>query len=132
MFKRPYFRTRFDKQRGSEFETLLDSARHHYYRMFPLIWDNLSWKKSVLVRYEVSGQFVNALTTVYMYSGRNMQIFPQQLQTQLSKKGKAFSGFFNACLKSRSSLEHFEKKDEPSSLSILEIIDSTRSGHLNV
>ena len=31
-----------------------------------------------------------------------------------------------------SSLEHFEKKDEPSSLSIPEIIDPKRSGYANV
>ena len=31
-----------------------------------------------------------------------------------------------------SSLEHFEKKYEPSSLSIPEVIDSKRSGYLNV
>ena len=30
-----------------------------------------------------------------------------------------------------SSLKHFEKKDEPCSLSIPEVIDSTGSGYLN-
>ena len=53
-----------------------------------------------------------------------MQNFPQQLQTQLSQKRKAFSGFFIEFLKCTSSLEHFEQKDEPFSLSILEINDS--------
>ena len=61
-----------------------------------------------------------------------MQNFPQQLQTQLSQKQKAFSGFFIASLKCRSSLAHFGKKNEPFSLSILEIIDSKVSGYLNV
>ena len=61
-----------------------------------------------------------------------MQSFPQQFQTQSSQKRKAFSGFFIACLKCISSLEHLEKKDEPSSLSIPGIIDSERSGYLNV
>ena len=67
-----------------------------------------------------------------MYSRRNMLNFPQQLETQLSQKQKAFSGFFNAFLKCTSSLEHFETKAERSSLSIPEIIDSTGSGYLNV
>ena len=53
-----------------------------------------------------------------------MQNFPQQIQTQLSQKRKAFSGFSIAFLKFTSSLAHFEKKDKPSSLSIPEILDS--------
>ena len=39
-----------------------------------------------------------------------MQNFPQQFQTQLSRKREAFSTFFIAFLKCTSSLEHFEKK----------------------
>ena len=59
-----------------------------------------------------------------------MQNFRQQLQTQLSQKRIAFSRFFIAFLKCTSSLEHFEKKDEPSSLSVPEIIDPKDSGYL--
>ena len=61
-----------------------------------------------------------------------MQNFPQELQAQLYQKRKDFSGFFIAFLKCTSSLEHFEKKGEPASLSISEIIDSELSGSLNV
>ena len=61
-----------------------------------------------------------------------MKNFPQELQAQLSQKRKSFSGVFVAFLKCTSSLEHFEKKNEPSSLGIPEIIDSTGSGYLNV
>ena len=107
MSKRPYFRTRFGKQRVSVFETLLISAQHNYYRMFPSIYDKLSWKKSVLVRSEILGLFVNTLTAEYQYSRRNMQNLVQKLQTQLSQKGKAFSGFFIAFLKCTSSLQNF-------------------------
>ena len=100
--------------------------------MFPRIWDKLSSKNSVLVRSEILGLFVNTLTAEYNYFRRNMQNFSQQLQTKLSQKRKGFSGFLTAFLNRTSSLEHFEIKDEPSSLSIPEIIDSTRSGYLNV
>ena len=62
-----YFRTRFGKQRVSVFETLLKAAPHHYYRMFPWIWDNLSRKKSFLVRSEILGLFINTLTAEYKY-----------------------------------------------------------------
>ena len=61
-----------------------------------------------------------------------MQNFPQQFQTPLSKKQKVFSWFFIAFLKCAWNLEHFQKKDEYSSLIISEIIDADRRGYLNV
>ena len=61
-----------------------------------------------------------------------MQNFPEQFQTLLSQKQKTFSGFFIAFLKYAWNLEHFQKKDEYSSLVISEIIDAERRGYLNV
>ena len=61
-----------------------------------------------------------------------MQNFPQQFQTPLSQKQKSLSWFFIAFLKCAWNLEHFEKKDEYSSLIIYEIIDAERRGYLNV
>ena len=49
-------------------------------------------------------------------------------QMQLSKKLKAFSGFFSPFSKSSSNFEHFEKKDEIHSQCIYEIIDCQRYG----
>ena len=132
MSKRSYFGTRYGKQRVRRFQTLLEWARNHYYPMFPRIWDELSWKKSVLVSSEILGLFVNTLIAEYMYSRSTMQNSPQKFETQLSQKRKAFSGIFIAFLKLTSSLENFEKEDEPSSLSIPEIIDSTGCRYLNV
>ena len=66
------------------------------------------------------------------FSCRNMQNFLKQLQTLLSQKRKTFSGFFIAILKCAWNLEHFEKKDECSSLIISEIIFSERGCYLNV
>ena len=60
-----------------------------------------------------------------------MQNLPQQFQTPTSQKQKTFSGFFIAFLKCASNLEHFEKKDEYSSLIISEINDAERRGYLN-
>ena len=76
--------------------------------------------------------FVNALTADDKYSGSNMQNFPEQFQTPFSKKQKALSWFFIAFLKCAWNLEHFQKKDEYSSLIISEIIDVERRGYLNV
>ena len=71
------------------------------------------------------------MTAEYMYSGRNMQSFTQQVQTPLSLKEKTLSRFFIAFLKSTWNGEHFQKKRESSSLSISEIIDSKRGGYLS-
>ena len=76
--------------------------------------------------------FINALTADDKYSCSNMQNFLQQFQTPLSKKQKIFSRFFIAFMKCAWNLEHFQKKDEYSSLIISEIIDAERRGYLNV
>ena len=129
--EKPYFRTAFGNHPVNGYQTLLKSARHYYYPIFPWIWDKLSWKKSALVRSKILGLFVNTLTAEYTYSRRNMQTFTQQVQTPLSLKQKSFSGFVIAFLKSTWNGEHFQKKGESSSLSISEIIDSKRGGYLS-
>ena len=61
-----------------------------------------------------------------------MQNLPQQFETPASQKQKILSGFFIAFMKCAWNLEHFQKKDEFSSLIISEILDAERSGYLNV
>ena len=68
--KRCCFSTPFGKQRVNGFETLLKSARHHYFPIFPLIGDKLSWKKSALVTSEMLRVFVKTLTPDDKYSRR--------------------------------------------------------------
>ena len=92
----------------------------------------MSWAKSTLVCSEILTLFVNTLTTDEKYSRRNMLNFTQQLEALLSQKQKTFSGSFLAFLKCALNLEHFEKKDEYSSLVISKVIDSERGGYLNV
>ena len=58
--------------------------------------------------------------------------FTQQLEAPLSQKQKTFSGFFIVFRKCALNLEHLEKEDEYASLVISRIIDSKRSGYLNV
>ena len=130
--KRCCFRTPFANERVNGFQTLLKSARHHYYRLFSSIRGKLSCKKSPSVWYEILRLFFNALTADDKSSGSNMQNFPQQVQTPLSRKQNTFSWFFIAFLKSAWNLEHFQKKDEYPRLIISEIIDAKRGGYLNV
>ena len=91
----------------------------------------MSWKKSVLVRSKILGLFVNTLTAEYMYSGRNMQTFTQQVQTPLSLKQKTFSGFFNCLSEIYMIWRTFSKKGDSASLSISEIINSKIGRYLS-
>ena len=72
------------------------------------------------------------MTTDDKYSRRNMLNFAQQFEAPLSQMQKTFSRFFLAFLKCALNLEPFEKKDEYASPVISKIIDSERSGYLNV
>ena len=58
--------------------------------------------------------------------------FTKQLEAPLTQKQKTFSGFFLPFLKCALNLEHFEKKDEYSSLVISKVIDSERGSYINV
>ena len=51
---------------------------------------------------------------------------------QLSKQLKSFSQFSSGFIKFKFNFEHFEKKDEPHSLCISEIIDGERRAYVNV
>ena len=82
--------------------------------------------------YEILRPFVNGLTADDKYSSTNMKNLPQQFPTPLSPKQKTFSDFFIVFLECAWNLEHFQKKDEYTSLIISEIIDAERRGYLNV
>ena len=71
--KRSFFRTTLANERVNGFQTLLISARHHYYPLFSSIRGKWSCKKSPSVWYEILRLFVNALTADDKYSGSNMQ-----------------------------------------------------------
>ena len=128
--KRSCFRRPCGNQRVNVFQTLLKSARHHYYPIFPCIWDILSSKKSALVWSEILRLFVNTLTADNKYSRCNVHNCAKQVQTPLSQKQKTHCGFFIPFLKCAWNLEHFEKKDEYPSPIISEMMDCERGGYL--
>ena len=68
--KRSSFSTPYGNQRFNGFETLVKSAPHHYFPIFPLIRDKLSWKMSALVTSEMFRVFVNTLNPDDKYSHR--------------------------------------------------------------
>ena len=108
--KKSCFRTRLANERVNGFQTLLKSARHHYYPLLSSIRGKMSYKKSPSVWCEILRLFVKALTADDNYSGSNMQSLPQEFQTPLSQKRKTFSRFFIAFLICAWNLEPFPKK----------------------
>ena len=68
----------------------------------------------------------NTLTANYEYSRNNTDDLPLPVQMQLSGKLKTFSPFFIVFFESALNFKHFEKKNQPHSSSISEVIFSQR------
>ena len=115
------YRTPFDSQYIKGSQTLLKSARQHFYYIVSSVWDKLSWKMPLLVLLDMSGLSVNILTADDKYSVLNRENLPQLMEMQLSKNQKAFSKFFVTFLKSRSNFEYFEETSEPHSWCVLKL-----------
>ena len=81
---------------------------------------------SALVTSEIFRLFVYTLTPDDKYSRRNIQIFWQQLQTNLSQKGKTFFQFLIVFLNCGWNWQRSENQEEYLSLIITEIIASER------
>ena len=81
---------------------------------------------SALVTSKIFRLFVKTLTPDEKYSRRNMQVFWQQLEMPLSRKGKTIFLFFLVFLKCAWNLQRSEKQEEDPSLIIAEIIASER------
>ena len=87
---------------------------------------------SVSVVSKILRLFVHTLTPGDKHSVDNREILKQPIQIQLSQALKVFSQFLPAFLKSPFNFEHFEKRDEPHSLCISEIIYGERHACVNV
>ena len=72
--------------------------------------------------------FVNTLTADDKYYLLNRDNLTQPIWTELSKKQTAFSQLLVAFWKSTLNFEHFQKKDDPHSRFISEIIHSEKRG----
>ena len=106
--------------RGSQ--TLLKSARQHFYPNFPLNQEKLCYKTSPLVRIERLRLFGNTLAAGHMYSSHIWEKFLQEVKTRLSQNQKTLSGIFIGFLQSTQNFAYFEKEDWLHSLNISEVI----------
>ena len=86
MPKNSRFRTPLEGKQVYGLQSLLKSARQHFYSNFQLSQNKLSYKTSVLVGYEIRGLFGNRLTAALMYSLHNLAKFPTHVETPLFQK----------------------------------------------
>ena len=94
MFEKSGFRIPLNKRKPSQ--TLLKSERQHLYHIYSSLWNQLSWKKLLLVIWKLLGLFVNTLNTDDKYSLLNCDNLLEPIQMQLSKIQKTNFLFFSA------------------------------------
>ena len=129
--KKSYFRRPFGKQHGQQCQKLFQSAWKQFNDTYCTLWRKLSWKKSPLVIYKILELCFNTFTNDDKYPLLNKDTLMQPTEMQLYIT-KTFSTFFSTFLISSSIFEHFEKEDDPHSLSISDVMDCERRGYTNV
>ena len=90
--------------------TLFKSPSHHLYHIHWSWRSQMSWKKSLLLRWKTLGLLVNTLAANEKYPVLNRDNLTIPIQMQLSQKQKTFLQFFTAFLKCNWNFERFEKK----------------------
>ena len=110
VFKKWRFTVAFEKQHGKGAQTHLKVSQRHLYHTY--WWSIRIWslKKSLLVIWKMLWLFVNKFTADDKYSPRNRDNFTQLIWIILSQKGKTFSAFFSAVLKSKLNFQTVQKK----------------------
>ena len=88
--KRSCLKTPFANERVNGFQTLLKSARSHYYPLFSSIRGKLSCKKSALVWCEILRLFVKTLTADENYSRQQYAEFTVTISNAIISETKNF------------------------------------------
>ena len=60
--KKCRFRTSIDSQHVKGYQSLVKSALEHFYHIFSSLWEEIIWKISPLLEFEILGVFDNTLT----------------------------------------------------------------------
>ena len=97
--KKSCFDGPFDKQHGKRAQALLKSVSEHLYHINRLLPRQLSWKKSLLLSFQILGLLVNTLAADDKYPVLYRDNFTVPIRMQLLNQGKTFSDFFPAFLK---------------------------------
>ena len=104
--------------------TLLKSPSHHLYHIHWSLANQMSWKKSLLLRWKTLGLLVNTLAADEKHPVLNRDNLTIPIQMHLSQKQKTLSEFFAAFLKSNWNFERFEQKNYLYRFLIFEVMDS--------
>ena len=80
---------------------------------------------------KILGLFVNSLSADDKYSLLNRDNLLQHIQMHLSQKPKIFAQFLFTFSKFRFNFENFQKKDDPHSWCIFELMESEKLGYIN-
>ena len=65
--KKRCFKTSINSQHVKRSQTLKKSAWGHFYHIFLSFWGEMIWERSLLLKFEIIGVFVNSLTAAYKY-----------------------------------------------------------------
>ena len=124
MIENSSFRGPFDKQDGKRAQALLQSAWQHLHHNHWSLGRKLSWKKSLLLTWQILGLLVNTFAADEKYPVLNRDNLTISIQIQLSQKQKTFSQFFAVFLKFTLNFKYFETTYHPHRFCISEITDS--------
>ena len=94
MSKKFRFRGPFNKQHGKGAQALLNSASRHFYQILWSLLRKWSWKKSLLLTWEILGLLVNTLAVDENFPVPNKGNLTIPIQMQLSQKQKISLNFW--------------------------------------
>ena len=107
--KRSCLRTPFASERVNGFQTLLKSARYHYYSLFSSIRGKLNCKKFSLVKCEVLRLFLNVEMPMTTFPDAKCRVYRKNFKGHYLRKKRLFLIFYcisEMCMKFRA----FSKK----------------------
>ena len=113
-----------DKHHGRCAKALLKSASQLLYHIHWVLRSQLSWKKSLLLTWNILGLVVNTLAADEKYPVLNRDNLTIPNQMHLSEKQKKLYQFLAAFLKCILNFKYFFKKDDPQRFWISETTDS--------
>ena len=77
-------KTSFESQHVKRFQTLIKSSWEHFSHIFWSLWEEIIWKISTWLKFDIIGLFANTWTADYKYSVPDCENLPFPIQLQLS------------------------------------------------
>ena len=100
-------KTSFNSQHVKRFQKLIKSSWQHFYHIFSSLSEEMIWKISPWLKFEIIGLFFNTCTVNYMYPLTDCENLPFPIQIRLFSKEKRFSRFFIPFMEFQSNFEDF-------------------------